>query len=47
MFIGVLDPIHFVRISVIPASSNTALIAPPAITPVPSLAGFKNTSHAP
>jgi ribosomal protein S5 len=36
-----LDPRDLVKISLIPASSITGLAAPPAITPVPSLAGFK------
>ena len=30
-----------------PASSNTDLAAPPAISPVPSAAGFNNTFPAP
>ena len=35
-----LDPNDLAIISVIPASSRTGLAAPPAISPVPSLAGF-------
>src|SRR5206468_12926323 len=40
-------PRHFVRMSWMPALSTTARTAPPAITPVPSLAGFKKTRPAP
>jgi hypothetical protein len=47
MLIGVLEPIHLVRMSLIPASSKTIRIEPPAITPVPSEAGSKRTSPAP
>ena len=42
-----VNPIDFDKISVIPASSNTARTGPPAITPVPSEAGFKKTLPAP
>ena len=35
MLIGVLDPNDLLKISVIPANSNTARTGPPAITPVP------------
>jgi len=47
MLIGVLEPRDFERISCTPANSSTARTGPPAITPVPSAAGFKNTSPAP
>ena len=46
-FLGLLERKDFVLISSIPASSITALAAPPAITPVPSAAGFINTLPAP
>lgn len=38
---ALFEPNDFVKISLIPASSTTGRVAPPAITPVPSLAGFK------
>src|SRR5690242_13297598 len=36
---GLVGPWHFARMFVTPTTSNTARIAPPAITPVPSDAG--------
>ena len=45
--IGVLEPNDFDKIFEIPASSTTARTGPPAITPVPAGAGFKNTLPAP
>ena len=47
MLIGVRLPMHLERISLMPASSSTARTGPPAITPVPSAAGRRNTSPAP
>jgi hypothetical protein len=44
---GLLDPNDFVKISVIPAASKTALTPPPAINPVPGEAGFNKTLPAP
>jgi hypothetical protein len=38
---GLFEPIDFAITSLIPASSITGLAAPPAIAPVPSLAGLK------
>ena len=35
MLIGVFEPNDLLKISVIPANSNTARTGPPAITPVP------------
>ena len=43
MLIGVLEPNDLLKISVIPASSNTARTGPPAITPVPGAAGLIKT----
>src|SRR5699024_12547450 len=43
LLIGVFDPTDLLKISVIPANSNTARTGPPAITPVPGAAGFINT----
>ena len=40
-------PMHFVRMSWMPATSTTARTAPPAMTPVPALAGRRITSPAP
>jgi large subunit ribosomal protein L6 len=40
-------PKDFVRMSLMPANSQTARTAPPAITPVPALAGFNRTRAAP
>ena len=40
-------PITFVLISLYPASSRTGLTLPPAITPVPSSAGFNKTLALP
>src|SRR5690348_8589445 len=45
--IGFCEPSDFERMSWIPASSSTARTPPPAITPVPGAAGFKNTRPAP
>src|SRR5689334_4741796 len=36
---GLVDPWHLARMFVTPTTSNTARIAPPAMTPVPSEAG--------
>ena len=47
MLIGVFEPSDFVKISPTPANSNTARTGPPAITPVPSAAGFNKTLPAP
>ena len=46
-FNGALEPNDLLKMFSIPASSNTARTEPPAITPVPSEAGFKTTSPAP
>ena len=43
MLIGVLEPIHFDKMSVYPANSTTARTGPPAMIPVPWLAGLINT----
>src|SRR5574344_365343 len=43
----VLEPNDLETISLTPASSKTARADPPAITPVPSLAGFNKTSALP
>jgi hypothetical protein len=40
--LGLFEPNDLAIISVTPASSRTGLAAPPAISPVPSLAGFNN-----
>src|SRR5579883_1836256 len=45
--IGLLVPSDLVRMSWMPASSKTARIAPPAITPVPGAAGLSSTRAAP
>src|SRR5699024_12173645 len=45
--IGVFDPSDLVKISPTPESSITARTGPPAITPVPSAAGFINTFPEP
>src|SRR5579875_1867871 len=45
--IGLGLPSDFVKISWMPASSSTARIAPPAITPVPGAAGLSSTRPAP
>ena len=47
MFSLVLDPSDFDKMSLTPASSSTALTAPPAITPLPATAGLRNTLAAP
>ena len=47
MLIGFVVPRLFARTSRMPASSSTARTPPPAITPVPSLAGRRNTRAAP
>src|ERR1044071_1941694 len=44
---GFDDSLDFASTSVIPALSSTARIAPPAITPVPCEAGFRNTLPPP
>lgn len=44
---GFDEPLDFARTSLTPALSNTALIAPPALTPVPFEAGFINTCEPP
>ena len=46
-FTGLLVPSDLLRMSRIPASSSTARTPPPAITPVPSEAGFSRTLPAP
>src|SRR3954468_8071644 len=45
--IGFCEPSDFESTSRMPASSSTARTPPPAITPVPSEAGFRNTRPAP
>jgi hypothetical protein len=47
IFNFVREPSDLDKMSFTPASSNTARTAPPAITPVPAVAGFKNTLAAP
>ena len=47
ILIGEFDPSDLDRMFWIPASSTTARTGPPAITPVPSTAGFKNTRPPP
>src|ERR1700683_4125092 len=44
---GLCDPIDFVSTLGIPAACTTARTGPPAITPVPSGAGFSSTRPAP
>ena len=44
---GLFDFKHLVRMSLIPAASQTALTGPAAITPVPSDAGLSKTFAAP
>src|SRR6188508_3875960 len=44
---GLEDPFDFANTLCTPALSNTARIAPPAITPVPGEAGFNNTNPPP
>ena len=46
MLIGFVVPRLFARMSRIPASSSTARTPPPAMTPVPSLAGRSITRAA-
>lgn len=46
-FEGLFERSDFVLISLIPATSTTALTGPPAITPVPGAAGIRSTSPAP
>ena len=46
-FTGLLVPSDLLRMSRIPASSSTARTPPPAMTPVPSEAGFSRTLPAP
>ena len=46
-FLELFVPIIFALASLYPASSRTALAAPPAITPVPSFPGFTKTLAAP
>ena len=46
-FKGESEPKDLHKIFSIPANSNTDLAEPPAITPVPSAAGFNNTFPAP
>src|SRR3954452_2992160 len=45
--IGFCEPSDFDSTSRIPASSSTARTPPPAMTPVPSEAGFRKTRAAP
>ena len=40
-------PMHLVRMSCTPATSSTGRTAPPAMTPVPALAGRRTTAPAP
>ena len=47
MFLGLFEPKDLALTSFNPANSNTALAGPPAITPVPSLAGLMITLVAP
>ena len=44
---GFVEPIDFAMMSVTPITSKTARIAPPAMMPVPSEAGFSMTRPAP
>src|SRR6185436_15834077 len=44
---GLLEPSVLVRMSCTPAASSTGRTAPPAMTPVPSTAGLRNTRPAP
>src|SRR5262249_38641366 len=44
---GLLVPSVLVRMSWTPAASSTGRTAPPAMTPVPGTAGFRNTRPAP
>src|SRR5919109_3656468 len=44
---GLFVPSVFVRMSCTPAASSTGRTAPPAMTPVPGTAGFRNTRPAP
>src|SRR4051794_11611488 len=45
--IGFCEPSDFDRMSWMPASSSTARTPPPAMTPVPGDAGFRNTRPEP
>ena len=47
MLIGDLEPNDLLKMLLIPANSQIVRTAPPAITPVPSEAGLKNTLPAP
>src|SRR5207249_4009163 len=47
MLCGLFEPRHLVSTLAMPASPTTARTPPPAITPVPSEAGFKSTAPAP
>ena len=47
IFNFVLEPSDLLEISRTPANSKTALTAPPAISPVPALAGLIKTLAAP
>jgi hypothetical protein len=44
---GLWDPRHLVRTFLMPATSTTARTGPPAMTPVPSEAGFYKTLPEP
>src|SRR5919108_3200046 len=44
---GLFEPRVLVRMSCTPAASSTGRTAPPAMTPVPGTAGFRNTRPAP
>src|SRR6185369_6438608 len=47
MLCGLFEPRHLVSTLAMPASSTTARTPPPAMTPVPSDAGFSSTEPAP
>ena len=47
MFLGLFEPKDLALTSFNPAHSSTALAGPPAITPVPSLAGMIKTLPVP
>lgn len=47
MLIGLEEPRDLVRMFLMPAIARTARTGPPALTPVPSAAGFMTTLPAP